>query len=369
MTSWIADDNRRDRHAQPEALQDDEDQRRQRLAAELGEGDEGVRDEAAERLHLVLDHGCDFRRLDPLEVAGREAQHLVDQFETDAPQHAFAEPALVGVDVELEDTVDDDQPQEDEAQAHQRLGAVEFESVKEMKIAEKRQVDVDRHEWLRGPRRLEPFALDRAVDDLLRQVERHEIRDHRQGDDEDDPELLPPGMGPDVAGKASSMDVSEPRAGQPGKRAVRREGADREKCHVRMHEFRLKRLWIASSSAPAYNSRIMDATQARYADEDWHEHAFDLARGIAVYCGSPLVKGLSRVISHYPQADIGNAFNHKQVACKMWARDRLFERVGGVFGEIWIVGGWYGVLAAMLLDDQRFKIGRIENSDIDPAVR
>lgn len=135
-----------------------------------------------------------------------------------------------------------------------------------------------------------------------------------------------------------------------------------------MHEFRLKRLWIASPSAPAYNSRIMDATQARYADEDWHEHAFDLARGIAVYCGSPLVKGLSRVISRHPEADIGNAFNHKQVACKMWARDRLFERVGGVFGEIWIVGGWYGVFAGMLLEDPRFKIGRIENSDIDPAV-
>ncbi|WP_442579463.1 class I SAM-dependent methyltransferase [Mesorhizobium sp. ASY16-5R] len=119
---------------------------------------------------------------------------------------------------------------------------------------------------------------------------------------------------------------------------------------------------------PAYNSRIMDATQPCYADEDWHEHAFDLTRGIAVYCRSPLVKGLSRVIAKHPEADIGNAFNHKQVACKMWARDSLFERVGGVFGEIWIVGGWYGVLAAMLLDDPRFKIGLIENSDIDPAV-
>jgi hypothetical protein len=113
---------------------------------------------------------------------------------------------------------------------------------------------------------------------------------------------------------------------------------------------------------------MTDATRARDAEADWHEHAFDVARGIAVYCGSALVKGLSKVIARHPDADIGTAFNHKQVACKMWARDRLFESAGGVFGEIWIVGGWYGVLAGMLLDDPRFKIGRIENSDIDPAV-
>ena len=69
-----------------------------------------------------------------------------------------------------------------------------------------------------------------------------------------------------------------------------------------------------------------------------------------------------------PSADIANAFNHKQVACKMWARDRLFESAGGSFGEVWIVGGWYGVLAGMLLDDPRFEIGRIENIDIDPDV-
>jgi hypothetical protein len=112
---------------------------------------------------------------------------------------------------------------------------------------------------------------------------------------------------------------------------------------------------------------MMDATQPG-AEEDWREHAFDLARGMAVYCGSPLLKGIAKVIAKHPDADIGNAFNHKQVACKMWARDKLFESVGGIFGEIWIVGGWYGVFAAMLLEDPRFQIGRIENSDIDPGV-
>jgi len=34
-----------------------------------------------------------------------KAQHAVDQFEARAPQHPLAEPALVGVDVEFEESV------------------------------------------------------------------------------------------------------------------------------------------------------------------------------------------------------------------------------------------------------------------------
>ena len=80
-TATIADGDR----AQPEILDDDEDQRRRRLAAEQRRLHEGVADEAAERLDLVLHHGRDFGRLHPLEDAGREAQDAVDQLEADAP--------------------------------------------------------------------------------------------------------------------------------------------------------------------------------------------------------------------------------------------------------------------------------------------
>lgn len=113
---------------------------------------------------------------------------------------------------------------------------------------------------------------------------------------------------------------------------------------------------------------MTDATQDAAAAADWRGHAFDLTRGMAAYTGSALIAGIAKVIDRHPEADMGNAFNHKQVACKMWARDVLFDTLGAAIGEIWIVGGWYGVLAAMLLDDQRFSIGRIESSDIDPSV-
>jgi len=103
-------------------------------------------------------------------------------------------------------------------------------------------------------------------------------------------------------------------------------------------------------------------------DEDWREHAFDLTRGIAAYSGSELVASLARIIAKHPTADIGTAFNHKQVACKMWARDELFNAYGARFERIWVLGGWYGVLAAMLFEDRRFEIGVIENIDIDASV-
>src|SRR4029450_7590841 len=113
-----------------------------------------------------------------------------------------------------------------------------------------------------------------------------------------------------------------------------------------------------------YNPPMTDTTQPYGSGADWHEHAFDLTRGIAAYAGSPLIEGLARVIARHPEADIANAFNHKQVGCKMWARDRLFESCGGQFGRIWILGGWYGVLAAMLFDDPRFDVAAIVSIDI-----
>ena len=101
---------------------------------------------------------------------------------------------------------------------------------------------------------------------------------------------------------------------------------------------------------------------------DWRESAFDLMRGVAAYSANPLMKGLADVLGKHPEADLGNAFNHKQVGSKLWARDAIFDTLGGRLGQVVILGGWYGILAAMLLDDSRFDIGRIDSYDIDPAV-
>src|SRR5262249_30676111 len=154
---------------------------------------EGVSGEAPKRLHLVLDHGRDLCRLHPFEMKRRKAQYPVDQLEADAPQHALAEPALIGVDVELEEAVEDDQPEEDQAQRHQHLQAVELKPLEYLHMAYEWEIIGDMHEGLRGAFALESLALDRAVDDLLRQIEGQEIGDHRDGHHRQNPELLETG--------------------------------------------------------------------------------------------------------------------------------------------------------------------------------
>lgn len=101
---------------------------------------------------------------------------------------------------------------------------------------------------------------------------------------------------------------------------------------------------------------------------DWYEHAFDLARGIAAYTRSPLIDGIAKVIARHPHAHIANAFNHKQVASKVWARDTLLEVIGPSYGRIAVLGGWYGILGAMLLEDTRFDVAAVHSYDIDPDV-
>lgn len=68
-----------------------------------------------------------------------------------------------------------------------------------------------------------------------------------------------------------------------------------------------------------------------------------------------------------PPDDLQHALNHNQAACKGWLVDELFTALGGRFGTVHILGGWYGVLAGLLLSDRRFSIDRVVSYDIDPS--
>jgi hypothetical protein len=98
--------------AEPDVLQEDEGERRHRLRAEEGRQYEGVADEAADRLDLVLHDGRRLRRLDRAQGLGREAQDEREQIEAHPPQHALTERPLGDVDVVLEGAVDQDEQQE-----------------------------------------------------------------------------------------------------------------------------------------------------------------------------------------------------------------------------------------------------------------
>ncbi len=105
-------------------------------------------------------------------------------------------------------------------------------------------------------------------------------------------------------------------------------------------------------------------TQTRFVvDPDF---TFDILRGLARYSGSNFIAALAEAVTRHPRHNISQALGHRQIACKMWLKDALFATLGGRFGTIWVVGGWYGVLAAMLFDDARFDIDRIVSFDLDP---
>lgn len=103
--------------------------------------------------------------------------------------------------------------------------------------------------------------------------------------------------------------------------------------------------------------------QRYVADPDF---TFDILRGLARYTGSGLIGALAEAVIRHPFHNISQALGHRQIRSKTWLRDELYKALGGDFGTVWIVGGWYGVLAAILFDDPRFTIGKIVSIDVDP---
>lgn len=61
-----------------------------------------------------------------------------------------------------------------------------------------------------------------------------------------------------------------------------------------------------------------------------------------------------------------DAFSNGQIDSKLWLCREL-EKLGWTSEYTHIYGGWYGILAFLLLSREQFKVTRIESFDIDPA--
>jgi hypothetical protein len=93
----------------------------------------------------------------------------------------------------------------------------------------------------------------------------------------------------------------------------------------------------------------------------------DILDGLSLVYDSALINDIRNTALLFPASELGNALNKKQTACKLWLVDALHDAIGGEIGAVHVLGGWYGVLAAMLLNDRRFEIGTVVNFDLDPA--
>ena len=113
-----------------------------------------------------------------------------------------------------------------------------------------------------------------------------------------------------------------------------------------------------------------DSTKDRVnGSEDKEELYCDILEGLSVFFGSTFVTDILSTISQYPAPTIGHALNYKQVTCKKWLIDTLAKTSGTEFGTVYVLGGWYAVLAAMVLHDPRFSIHKVVSIDVDPKCK
>ena len=92
----------------------------------------------------------------------------------------------------------------------------------------------------------------------------------------------------------------------------------------------------------------------------------DILAGLATRSDSAFVRDILDTLTRHQEPGIAVALNKNQMASKVWLADTLFATLGERLGRVLVLGGWVGVLAAVLLDDRRFAIERIVSVDIDP---
>jgi len=99
------------------------------------------------------------------------------------------------------------------------------------------------------------------------------------------------------------------------------------------------------------------------------EYYRDILDGLSAYYKSPLIADLLTTINKIPAPGLGNAWNFNQISVKRWLVDTLAAHVDDNIEKILLLGGWYGVLASMLLDHPAFSQTHISSLDIDPTCK
>ncbi len=94
---------------------------------------------------------------------------------------------------------------------------------------------------------------------------------------------------------------------------------------------------------------------------------YDLLMGLSKLTKVAFLADVAKVMGDLAPADMTVALNPKQIASKIWLLDMLQAHADAAYDKVAVVGGWYGVLSGLLLNDPRFSIGRATSIDIDPS--
>lgn len=92
----------------------------------------------------------------------------------------------------------------------------------------------------------------------------------------------------------------------------------------------------------------------------------DILDGLSLFYKSDFIMDIRNTALQFPASGLGNALNRRQTTSKLWLLDALRETCGRDLGVVHVLGGWYGVLAALIRNDPRFTCEKIVSIDIDP---
>ena len=99
---------------------------------------------------------------------------------------------------------------------------------------------------------------------------------------------------------------------------------------------------------------------------DKDEFYRDILEGMALYTRSAFQRDVLKTLLRRDEPALAEALNKNQIASKTWLADALFDAVGADLGSVLVLGGWFGVLPAILLHDARFTISNVTSLDVDP---
>lgn len=122
-------------------------------------------------------------------------------------------------------------------------------------------------------------------------------------------------------------------------------------------------LRIATRAIEADNSQAVRSILPVIAEPERAKAAFNLLAACGV--DDPLVLRLANAIEKFPQAPWSGAFSKGQIASKQWLIEQVKE-LNIHLGNVFIVGGWLGVLGAMMTRDPDIHTNFIRSFDIDP---
>ncbi len=104
----------------------------------------------------------------------------------------------------------------------------------------------------------------------------------------------------------------------------------------------------------------------------------DLLNGLHEIYNKPFIANLKNTMRNYPDVDFTDALSIGQIKSKSWLIAQLHYQTGEGYlpgdGMVWILGGWYGTLAAMMFEpcsyinvfSANFHNMKIRSFDIDP---